>query len=96
MLHEWIYKHLAEIKFTPITIMVEGNTFFEEFIINAKLFDGSEVQSRQAEVLIYDNFKVKILRIYFDRLDFSNAVAKGWATKKILKYLIRKSIDGLE
>ena len=32
----WIYTHVAEIKFLPVAIIVEGNTFFEEFTVEAK------------------------------------------------------------
>jgi len=33
---DWLYKHVAEIKFLPVTVMVEGNTFFEEYVVEAK------------------------------------------------------------
>jgi len=42
----WLYKHLAEIKFFPVTLMVDGYTFFEEFIVKAKLHNGVEIQSK--------------------------------------------------
>ncbi|NHI84178.1 MAG: hypothetical protein EAX81_07750 [Candidatus Thorarchaeota archaeon] len=29
---DWLFKHMSSIKFVPITIMVEGNVFLEEFI----------------------------------------------------------------
>ena len=33
----WLYRNLTEVEFTPLTIMVDGNTFFEEFVVKAKL-----------------------------------------------------------
>jgi ketosteroid isomerase-like protein len=91
----WLYTHLAEIKFFPVTIMVDGNTFFEEFIAKAKLHNDVEIQSNQAEVLIYKNYKIKSLRVYFDRLDFADSVAKGFISKTIVRKLIKASLKGL-
>jgi ketosteroid isomerase-like protein len=92
---EWMFQHLKEIRFEPITIMVEGNIFFEEFIVHAKLEDGTRLQSHQAEVLVYENLLVKELRLYFDRLDFAQAVAKGFISKAIVNRLVKKSLEGL-
>ena len=91
----WIYKHVAEIKFLPVTIMVEGNTFFEEFIVEAKFHDGEKARSNQAVVLVFENLKIKSLRMYFDRLDFSSAVAKDVISKTIVKELVKKSLEGV-
>jgi ketosteroid isomerase-like protein len=91
----WMYTHIAKIKFLPITIMVEGNTFFEEFTVEAKLHAGEAARSNQAVVLEFENLKVKSLRMYFDRLDFSSAVAKDVISKTIVKELVKKSLEGL-
>ena len=91
----WLFKHVSEIRFKPVIILVEGNVFFEEFIINAKLHDGKQITSKQAEVLIYKNYKIQSLRLYFDRLDFADAVAKDFVSKGIVKQLIKKSIKEL-
>ena len=93
---EWMFQHLTKITFEPIVIMVEDNVFFEEFIIHGRLNDGRTVQSKQAEVLVYENLLVKSLRLYFDRLDFAEAVASGWLNRKIIQKLINESIKGLE
>ena len=92
---EWLYSHAAEIKFSPVTIMVEGNTFFEEFTVKAKLHNGLEVQSKQAEVLLFENYKVKSLRLYFDRLEFAESFVSGIISKAIVRRLIRMSLKGL-
>lgn len=91
----WLYEHLARVEFVPVTIMVDGNIFFEEFVVKAKLQDGTEIQSKQAEVLVYENYKIKSLRLYFDRLDFADSVAKGFISIKIVRRLIRESLKGL-
>jgi ketosteroid isomerase-like protein len=91
----WIFTHIAKIKFLPITIMVEGNTFFEEFTVEAEFHDGEEARSNQAVVLEFENLKVKSLRMYFDRLDFSSAVAKDVISKTIVKEIVKKSFEGL-
>lgn len=87
--------HIAKIKFEPVIIMVENNVFFEEFIVKAILLDGSEVESKWAEVLIYENYKIKSLRLYFDRLDFANSIIKGPISKMIIKKIIKESTKGL-
>ena len=92
----WVYGHLAQIKFEPVTIMVDRNTFFEEFVLKGKLHDGSEVRSRQAEVLVYKNRRVKSLRLYFDRLDFAGSVTRGFISRAVVRKLVRKSLGGLK
>ena len=91
----WLFKHVAEIKFMPVTIMVNGDTFFEEYIVKAKLYDDEQTSSKQAEVLVFESYQIKKLRIYFDRLDFASSVAKNIISKTIVKELIKKSIDDL-
>ena len=91
----WLYKHVAEMKLLPITIMVEGNLFFEEYIVKVKFHDGEEASSNQAEVLVFENLKIKNLRMYFDRLDFSSSVAKDVISKTIVRQLVKKSLEGL-
>jgi hypothetical protein len=92
---DWLYKNLAEVKFVPVTVMVDGSIYFEEFILGGKLHNGVEVRSKQAEVLIYENLKIKSLRLYFDRLDFADAAAKGPISRAISRRLVRTSLRGL-
>lgn len=91
----WLFKNVAEIKLIPVVIIVKDDIFFEEFVVQAKLHDGSKAISKQAEVLIYDDYKIKDLRLYFDRLDFANAVTKGPISKGIVQRIIKKSLKGL-
>lgn len=91
----WLYKNLAEVKFVPVTVMVDGSTFFEEFILEGTLHNGVEVRSKQAEVLIYEKLRIKSLRLYFDRLDFADLVAKGPISGAISRRLVRTSLKGL-
>ena len=93
---DWQYKHVAEVRLVPVVIMVEGSVFFEEFIVNARLHNGTEAQSKQAEVLVYEDYKVKSLRLYFDRLDFAGSIAKDFVSRAIVRRLIKMSLAGLE
>ena len=63
--------------------MVDGNTLFEEFILKGTLHNGIEVQSKQSEVLTFENGKIKSLRLYFDRMDFADSVTKGFLSKAV-------------
>jgi ketosteroid isomerase-like protein len=92
----WMYRYLKDIVLTPITIMVAGNTFFEEFILKAKLKGGKEVQVKQAEVLVYDEeYKVRSLRLYFDRLELADAFVSNIVERTMIKQLIKESLKGL-
>ena len=91
----WMFQYLQTISFDPILIMVEGDTFFEEFIVNGTLNDGRCIQSKQALVLIHENLLVKHLRLYFDRLAFAEMVVSGWFTKRLINKLITQSTKGL-
>lgn len=93
---EWMFQHVSTISIDPVVIMVEDDVFFEEFIVNSTLPDGRQVQSKQAEVLIYENNLVKCLRLYFDRLDFAESISSGWLTRKIINKLIQESTKGLK
>ncbi|MBC8476857.1 MAG: nuclear transport factor 2 family protein [Dehalococcoidia bacterium] len=91
----WLFKNIRQIKVQPVKIMAEGNTLFEEFIIRARLHSGPEVKSKQAEVLIFENDKIKSLRLYFDRLDFVDTLAKDPVSKAVVNRIIKKSLEGL-
>ena len=92
---DWLYKNFWQIKFQPIVIIVKGNTLFEEFIIRARLHSGIEIKSKQAEVVVYENDKIKSLRLYFDRLDFAESVTKDPISKATINRIIKKSLAGL-
>jgi hypothetical protein len=91
----WLFSHIEKIELLPITIMVQGNVFFEEFLVKAILTDGKEANSKQAEILVYEGSKIKSLRLYFDRLDFSSSIAKDFISKTIINQIIKKSLEGL-
>ncbi|MBW1713553.1 MAG: nuclear transport factor 2 family protein [Deltaproteobacteria bacterium] len=92
---QWLFGNLAQIKFEPVTIMVQDGVFFEEFVIQARLDDGRQVRSKQSEVLVYEKDKIKSLRLYFDRLDFADLVARGFVSRTIVRRLIKASLKGL-
>jgi ketosteroid isomerase-like protein len=91
----WIFQNVAEIVLEPVTIMVEDDTFFEEFRVEGTLHDGAKVESKQSEVLVYENCLVKQLRLYFDRLDFAKSVARGFVSRTVVNKLIKESLKGL-
>ena len=92
---EWLFSSTPNIVFKPIIIMVEGNVFFEEFLVTGTLPNGKIVESKQSEVLVYENYKIKSLRLYFDRLDFADLVAQGFFSKKVVNMLKSRSLKGL-
>ena len=92
---EWLFSSTPSIIFKPINIMVEGNVFFEEFLVTGTLPNGNIVESKQSEVLVYENYKIKSLRLYFDRLDFADLVAQGFFSKKVVNMLKSRSLKGL-
>jgi ketosteroid isomerase-like protein len=92
---DWLFKNIRQIKFQSVVSMAEGNILFEEYIMRARLHSGPEVKSKQAEVLVFENAKIKSLRIYFDRLDFVDAVARDPVSKAVVNRIIKKSLEGL-
>lgn len=92
----WIFSHLPEIRLTPITILIEGSTFFEEFLVRTKNTKGRNLDVKQAEVLVYDeNYKVKSLRLYFDRLELGDVFASNFLEKAMVRLLAKASLRGL-
>ena len=92
---DWLFKNIRQIKIQPVIIMAEGNILFEEFIIRARLHSGPEIKSKQSEVLVFENNKIKCLRLYFDRLDFADTVAKDPVSKAVVSRILKKSVEGL-
>ena len=92
----WQFGHVADYELVRIVIMIEGNVFFEEFVVKARLPDGTALESKQAEVLVYDEeYKVSSLRLYFDRLDFADAVARDPFSGFVVRRLVKASLKGL-
>ena len=92
----WMKSHLSDVKLTPIVIMIENEVFFEEFLVSAVTESGNEVQMKQAEVLEYDNdYKVKSLRLYFDRLILAKASATNLLERWLANQISKSSTKGL-
>ena len=92
----WMFKYLNRITLTPITIMVDGNNFFEEFTVKAKGRGGKEIQVNQSEVLTYDDeYKVTSLRLYFDRLELASAYITNPVEKLMVNLISRASLKDL-
>ena len=69
---------------------------FEEFIVRAKIKEGKEIQVKQTEVLVYDDeYKVKQLRLYFDRLELAAAYTSNPIEKIMISQLSKASLKGL-
>ena len=92
---DWMYASISNIKFTPVTLLVEGNTFFEEFVMTALATSGAVIVSKQSEVLVFENLRIKSLRLYFDRLDFADVVVQDFLRRAILKRIVKLSLEGL-
>ena len=91
----WFFNMFDSIKFDPIIIMVENNIFFEEFGINVTYNNGKSLYVKVAEVLEYQNYKIKSLRLYLDRLQFSDILTEGYFSRKLIKIIKNKSTNGL-
>ena len=91
----WLYDMIGEIKFEPIIIMIKGDVFFEEFILKGRKHD-KKFEVKAAEVLIYKDYKVKTLRLYFDRLQVAKVISKGFFEKFVLNMIDKKSLKGLK
>ena len=92
---EWFFKLFKKIIFEPIVIMVENNIFFEEFYLHGTTLDDKKLSVKVSEVLEYEDYKIKSLRLYLDRLLFSDALQVGVLSSKIVKLVKQKSLEGL-
>jgi hypothetical protein len=93
---DWMYTYLKEITLIPITIIIQGNVFFEEFIVKAKVA-GHNIEVRQAEVLIYSNdYKVESIRLYFDRLELVQNFPSNFIDRILIRRVSKESLKGLE
>jgi hypothetical protein len=75
--------------------MVSNGIFFEEFKVTGTLSNGKIVESKQSEVLVYENYKIRSLRLYFDRLDFADLVVNDFLSKRIVRMLKSRFLKGL-
>ena len=91
----WLYSKAPALQFEPVVIISEGNVFYEEFFVHTMLPNGIKVISHQAETLIFENDKLKTLRVFFNPLDFSDLVAKGPISNGIIKIIQKKATEGL-
>jgi hypothetical protein len=92
----WMFEYLKEIRLIPITIIIQGNIFFEEFTVRAKIRAGREIVVKQAEVLEYGNgYKVEILRLYFDRLELAPAFSANFLDRILIDRITKVSLKGL-
>jgi hypothetical protein len=92
---KWMYRYLKEIILVPVTIMIQNNIFFEEFIVKAKVA-GRDIELRQSEVLEYDtDYKVKSIRLYFDRLELAQAFSSNFIDRILIKQVNKASLRGL-
>ena len=92
---EWMYDKIDHIKFEPINILINCDTFFEEFFLKAKMKDGAEVRIKAAEVLIFEDFKIVSLRLYFDRLQLADLFATSLFERQIFQKIDRMTLKGL-
>lgn len=92
---DWLFSNFRQVKLQPIILNVEGNQLFEEFIVRVRLHNGVEIKSKLAKVLVFEKYKIKNLRLYFDRLDFVESVVKGPINKALVSQIIKKSLKGL-
>ncbi len=91
----WFFNLFDTVKFEPIVIIVEKNIFFEEFIIHITFKRGKNLSVKIAEVLEYQNYKIKSLRLYLNRLEFADILTTGFLSKKLVKLIIKRSLKGL-
>jgi ketosteroid isomerase-like protein len=76
--------------------MVEGTTFFEEYVFEGTFHNGSTVRSRQAEVLEFEDGRIRAMRIFFDRMDFADAFSDGMLTRFIVRNLFERIMPAFD
>ena len=93
---DWMYKHVTNITLSPITIIIDGGAFFEEFLVKGETHKGKRLEVKQAEVLIYnEDYLVTSLRLYFDRLLLADTFTTNIVDRILLNKVIKSSLKGL-
>lgn len=91
----WMYSNLRGISLIPMAITVQGSIFMEEFVLRGRAIHG-DIEMRQAEVLEYDvDYRVKSIRLYFDRLELAQAFASRLIDRILIKQVSKASLRGL-
>lgn len=92
---EMIFGYFAELRIIPEDGFIGENLFFRKFTLRVTFHDGSEIISKQAGVLEFDDWKIRNLRLDFDRADFDrpgfeDAPAKARGSKTVVSTAIEK------
>ena len=90
--YKWMFGHMRAMRFEQTIGVVDGDTFFEEYVLIGEIHNGKKLQSRQARVMEFEDGKVKSFRLYFDRLQFADSVVRDFASKIIVKKFIDLSV----
>ena len=88
-------KGMSAMQLTPVNIQVIGDTFLEEFKAKAVLADGTEIEAEQCEVLVYEDYKVKSLRLYFDRVQYAPMITRNCIERGVIRRLDKMTFEGL-
>jgi hypothetical protein len=92
----WMYRHLNAISIIPVTIVIHGNVFFEEFVVKATIQGDRNLEVKQVEVLVYDeDYQVKNLRLYFDWLQLTDAFTANPMQRFMTRAVTKASMKGL-
>lgn len=91
-----MFANAPDLKFELVVVISEENIFYEEFFVNVTLPSGKVVKSHQAETLMFEEGKLKTLRIFFNPLDFSDVVVKGPISKAVIRYILKTAQKGLD
>ena len=91
----WLFGSFEKIKIRNLTVFVQGEKMFKEYVLVATLHDGNNICSKQSEVITFYGDKIKNIRIYFDRIDFKDLVADNFIKKIFLDRLVEKPLEEL-
>ena len=93
--YTWTYSHMKKISFDNVRMIVDGDTLFEEYMLNGVIHTGTNMQSRQMRSLVFEGGKVKTFRLYMDRLQFADSIANDFASKIIIRKFAQISVKEL-
>jgi ketosteroid isomerase-like protein len=92
----WLLSHVDRIQLVPIVILIKENIFFVEFVGRATLSGSLRVESKQTEVIEFEDGRIKKLRMYFNPPDFSDSVGGSIFRKWIVKLVLAATVEGLQ
>jgi ketosteroid isomerase-like protein len=92
----WLYRTASTLSFSCDTMSLNGSTVWKEYDVHAKLRNGNSVRAKQVALTEFRGDKVQSIRVYFDRLAYAEGLADDFVSRRIVREMVDRSLEGLQ